>query len=445
MVRMSKFLVVLCAALLLGGIATADVEWNFDNDLDGWGGPSDAVTNLRWEDGAMVFEWDGAVDPFDPHISPPSQGELGLDGDATQYVVIEAEFTHTGGSSAVTWEILFGDDNLWHGANATFYPNQGKMVRAFHMPTLKAEWTGPLNYFRLDPGVGGDLPGYDGQTCRIHRIAILNDPGDLVYDFETGLQGWGIPGTHQLNAAASGGAMVCTFPDPGEEEWDAYIHPPLNVVINPETRHYMRLDIEIVNPGIDEELWVNSIWHYGHQFLAASNVGVKTYVIDLTTSAWAPEGSFPNDFNGWWRLDLGEPQDPNNTYAEFQDAEVRIHYVAWTDGQQDADNDGLPDADETIDGIHGTDPGNPDTDGDGMHDGYEVTYGLDPLLDDADEDPDGDGFTNGEEADYGSNPFDPESYPIAMPAATHLGLALMLMALGLAGMFACMKGMRAKA
>ena len=42
----------------------------------------------------------------------------------------------------------------------------------------------------------------------------------------------------------------------------------------------------------------------------------------------------------------------------------------------DADNDGLPDADEAA---RGTDPSNPDTDGDGIEDGVEVLAGTDPT------------------------------------------------------------------
>lgn len=42
----------------------------------------------------------------------------------------------------------------------------------------------------------------------------------------------------------------------------------------------------------------------------------------------------------------------------------------------DADNDGLPDADEVA---RGTDPSNPDSDGDGVEDGVEVLAGTDPT------------------------------------------------------------------
>lgn len=57
----------------------------------------------------------------------------------------------------------------------------------------------------------------------------------------------------------------------------------------------------------------------------------------------------------------------------------------------DTDNDGLSDDDEAM---YGTDPNNPDSDGDGLEDGYEVhTSGTNPAMFDTD----GDGFGDGDE------------------------------------------------
>ena len=72
----------------------------------------------------------------------------------------------------------------------------------------------------------------------------------------------------------------------------------------------------------------------------------------------------------------------------------------------DLDGDGL---DAAAEGTAQTDPLDPDTDGDGMDDGWEVQHGLLPLTDDAGEDPDGDGFTNLEEWETGTDPRDPAS------------------------------------
>ena len=77
----------------------------------------------------------------------------------------------------------------------------------------------------------------------------------------------------------------------------------------------------------------------------------------------------------------------------------------------DTDGDGIDDGSES--GV-GTAPLNPDSDGDGMNDGWENQHnGFDPTVDnstdtnpdnDLDVDPDGDGLTNGEESEAGTNP-----------------------------------------
>ena len=83
---------------------------------------------------------------------------------------------------------------------------------------------------------------------------------------------------------------------------------------------------------------------------------------------------------------------------------IRVYGSA---GGADSDGDGLSDAVET--NTWHTDPYDADTDADGMDDGWEVLYELDPLADDACGDVDGDGWTNLDEYQRGSNPLDPLS------------------------------------
>lgn len=100
----------------------------------------------------------------------------------------------------------------------------------------------------------------------------------------------------------------------------------------------------------------------------------------------------------------------------------------------DYDHDGLPDA---LEFINGTDWKNADSDGDGVFDGFEVTYGFNPKSQSSgrwNDDPDGDGINNwmesvlgtdptkadtdndgtsdSEELQWRTNPVDPDSVPL---------------------------------
>ena len=73
----------------------------------------------------------------------------------------------------------------------------------------------------------------------------------------------------------------------------------------------------------------------------------------------------------------------------------------------DRDFDGLLDDEERA---LGTDPANPDTDGDGLRDGFEVDHGLDPKTPaEGSADPDGDGLDNLGEQTAHTDPLNPDS------------------------------------
>jgi len=91
----------------------------------------------------------------------------------------------------------------------------------------------------------------------------------------------------------------------------------------------------------------------------------------------------------------------------------------------DFDGDGLLDIDEYR---NNTDPKNPDSDGDGMTDGYEVANGLDPLDDGTTDpgngpagDPDNDGADNMEEFNAGSGAKNGNSVPVSIDIMLYSG------------------------
>ncbi|SFM53796.1 golvesin C-terminal-like domain-containing protein [Marinobacter zhejiangensis] len=80
-----------------------------------------------------------------------------------------------------------------------------------------------------------------------------------------------------------------------------------------------------------------------------------------------------------------------------------------SDASMDMDGDGLSNKDEIL--LVLTDPSVADSDGDGIPDGFEVNYGLDPSVNDAAADSDGDGISNFDEYKAGSDPNDSNSIP----------------------------------
>ncbi|MHB9071736.1 MAG: LamG-like jellyroll fold domain-containing protein [Sedimentisphaerales bacterium] len=110
------------------------------------------------------------------------------------------------------------------------------------------------------------------------------------------------------------------------------------------------------------------------------------------------DGGNVSDVNMWgYTTDPNAINDPNILWQDDNRRDIGYHYPM----QIDTDDDGLYDYEEYW---LGTAPDDNDSDNDGMDDGWEVEYGLNPLVDDADLDKDGDGMPNGWEYTYGFNP-----------------------------------------
>jgi len=78
--------------------------------------------------------------------------------------------------------------------------------------------------------------------------------------------------------------------------------------------------------------------------------------------------------------------------------------VCWMVGK--CDNDSLTNLEEYN---YNTNPNNPDTDSDGMLDGWEVENNLDPLTDDSSDDADSDGLNNVDEYASNTDPDNPDT------------------------------------
>ncbi len=102
---------------------------------------------------------------------------------------------------------------------------------------------------------------------------------------------------------------------------------------------------------------------------------------------------------------------------------IQMEYELSAPVTADSDEDGWPDCLEDCNGdgeiSRGeTDPDNPDTDGDGLSDGEELTFGLDGFITRPDmPDTDGDGYSDGDEYIAGTDPMDPADHPSG-PTAT---------------------------
>ena len=82
-------------------------------------------------------------------------------------------------------------------------------------------------------------------------------------------------------------------------------------------------------------------------------------------------------FNFNQPVEINEPEEVENLMKVLERTLGEFMRAGVTEEEIDTDADGLPDY---MENIYGSDPNNPDTDGDGYKDGEEVESGYDPLI-----------------------------------------------------------------
>ena len=104
--------------------------------------------------------------------------------------------------------------------------------------------------------------------------------------------------------------------------------------------------------------------------------------------------------------DSNDPDTDDDGIPDGWEVDYNLDPLNSSDANEDFDEDGLINYEEYQ---HGTNPRKSDTDDDGMPDGWEVQYNLNPCKNDANEDPDGDKLRNLDEYKYQTDPHNPDT------------------------------------
>ena len=134
---------------------------------------------------------------------------------------------------------------------------------------------------------------------------------------------------------------------------------------------------------------------------------IEAFKIRYVMRTWGFGVDESTTFYEWWVPKIGFIKSQDEEEVEILTS-FAIRGGAITE-DTDTDEDGLKDYQEEI--VHKTNRYNPDTDNDGMPDGWEISYRQDPKSNDASGDYDGDGFSNLLEYLKGTDPTDSDDYP----------------------------------
>ena len=284
------------------------------------------------------------------------------------------------------------------GMDGTIYIGANNSTLLAINPDGNLQWTFQTQGGRFcsffSPAIAVDGTIYAGADFPENRLYALNADGTEKWSFDTGEVYLSAPAIASDGTIYIGSRRKCLYaisPD-GSQKW-AFT-----------TAGYVDGSPAI---GSDGTVYVGSR-------------DGRVYAIEDNTSgpAIAPWPMFHQ--NG---RHTGSPDDDGDALIDNWEA------FYWGDlthlGAEDFDGDALNHLDEQR---LGTNPVESDSDKDGIPDGWEVRYGLDPLGNDAINDPDADGFSNLQEYLNGYDPTikAPEVQFIVQPASGYAPLTVAL-------------------
>ncbi|MEA3559289.1 MAG: fibronectin type III domain-containing protein [Candidatus Thermoplasmatota archaeon] len=279
-----------------------------------------------------------------------------------------------------------------------------------------------MEYF-FGPEVEFDLE-IGNYTVRILAYDIAGNWADLVFDLVVEL-----PDTE---------APTVKGHHPQDGDVDVELGPTITIELSEKIEwSSVRITLKTSNGGNDIDISIsymedqNTITCYPIDALDDDT----EYLLTLT-NLLDPSGNDGGPFSFTFTTISSSKMDTDNDGIP-DDIETSNDFLSPSDpsdADEDEDKDGLTNVEEYR---RNTSMVDPDSDGDGMTDGWEVQYDLDPLDNtDATGDEDRDGYTNLKEFETGTDPTDPESKPEIKAEGTALFIvvSILLVVLLLVGM-----------
>jgi hypothetical protein len=235
------------------------------------------------------------------------------------------------------------------------------------------------------------------------------DPdGDGLTDYEEGQQGtnpWladtdgdGINDGEEVKVLGTSPLLQDTdndgITDPAELARNVYI------LVNPAPMTWQQARADAESRG-GHLVTINTHWEY--QMVRDT----LTALFNGVDACWI--GCTDQETEGQWQWVTDEPWYYTHWHAGQPNNAGDQDYGCFTADATDPltwdDNNGYAELSYyMLEQERNTSPTDPDTDNDGLQDGWEIGYGLDPLTDDAYLDPDGDGLTNLDEFGLATHP-----------------------------------------